>query len=143
MRLLNRLIRSRRQFRISPERAEAQSLAEVIPSCLLCGSALAGHDYALLATVVVRGEEDGDLARFIAAAKGRRWPDLREFQSWLGKCDNVEAYALRCSGRVLLAVVMSPFDLLQSDHLVHSEALSVQESASLAETFTGLQWHPF
>jgi len=126
-----------------PNRAVAQLLAELLASCLLCRSGFSGHDFALLATWVVRGEKDDALVRFFEAMKDHQWAKLRDFQNWLGSADNVEAYAIRCSGRLSVAVVKTHFELLQGARLLYSEALSAGESAKLLEVFADIQWHAF
>jgi hypothetical protein len=126
-----------------PNRAVGQLLAKILESCPLCESGFSGHDFVLLATWVVRGEKDEELLRFFEAIKGHRWAKLREFQTWLATSDNVEAYAIRCSGRLTVAVVKTHFELFQGARLLYSEVLSIEEGARLLETFTGLQWHAF
>jgi hypothetical protein len=126
-----------------PNRAVAQVLGELLVSCLLCRSGFSAHDFALLGTWIVQSEKDDALVRFFEAIKDHQWAKLREFQRWLGSADNVEAYAIRCSGRLSVAVVKTHFDLLQGTRLLYSEALSVEESANLLRVFADLQWHPF
>jgi hypothetical protein len=91
----------------------------------------------------VQTKTDEALLKFFQAVKDHQWATLREFQSWLGKADNVEVYALRCSGRVTVAVVKTHLELFQGDRLLYSEALSQEESVKLLETFADLQWHSF
>lgn len=124
-------------------RAVAQLLAEAVEPCPVCRSGFSGRGYVLLATCVVRGAKDETLVRFFETIKGYQWAKLREFQSWLGKADNVEAYAIRCSGRVTLAVVKTHFELLEGARLLYSEALSMEEGIGLLHTFTSLEWHQF
>jgi hypothetical protein len=134
---------NRGEFAKDPNRAVARILAELLESCLLCRLGFSGHDFALLATWVVQGEKDDALVRFFEAIKDHQWAKLREFQNWLGKADNVEAYAIRCSGRLTVAIVKTHFDLCQGTQLLYREALSVEESAKLIETFNDLKWHAF
>ena len=126
-----------------PNRAVAQLLAQLLASCLICQSGFSGHDFALLATWVVRGEKDEALVNFFEAIKDRQWTKLRDFHTWLGSADNVEAYAIRCSGRLIVAVVKTHFELLPGARLLYSEALSTEDSAKLLEAFANLQWHAF
>ena len=134
---------SRGKFKKYPNQAVALMLSEVLESCLLCRSRFSGHDYGLMATWVVRGEKDDALVRFFEAIKDHEWAKLREFQSWLGKTDNVEAYAIRCLGRLSVAVVKTHFDPLQGARLLYREVLSVEESGKLLDTFSDIRWHPF
>jgi hypothetical protein len=107
-----------------PSRAVAQLLAELLGSCAHCQSGLSGHDYALLATWVITKEKDNALAKFLKAIKDHQWRKLREFQSWLGRADDVEAYAVRCSGNYLtVAVIKTHFELFQGARLLYSEGL--------------------
>ena len=126
-----------------PSRAVAQVLAELLGGCLVCRSGFSGHDYALLATWVVPSKGDSCLAGFFQAIKDHQWAKLHEFQTWLGSADNLEAYAIRCSQRVTVAVVKTHFELLQGARLIYSEALPAEEALKLLETFAGLEWHPF
>ena len=126
-----------------PNRAVAQLLAELLACCLFCRSGFSGHDFALLATWIVRDEKDDALLRFFAAVKDHQWAKLRAFQSWAVNADAVEAYSIRCSGRLIVAVIKTHFELLQSARLLYSEALSTEESAKLFEVFGGILWHPF
>ncbi len=126
-----------------PNRAVAKLLAEILASCPLCGSGFSAHDFTLLATSVVRSEKDDDLIGFFEAIKNHKWAKLREYQSWVGTADNVEAYSICCSGRLSIAVVKTHFELLQGTRLLYREPLSVEESSKLLEVFADIQWHPF
>jgi hypothetical protein len=126
-----------------PNRAVAQLLAQLLECCPVCRSGFSGHDYTLLATCVVPSESDDTLLGFFAAIKDHRWAKLRDSQAWLGKGDNLEAYAIRCSERLTLAVVKTHFELLQGARLLYCEALSIEEGDRLLGTFTDLQWHSF
>jgi hypothetical protein len=126
-----------------PNRAVARLLAELLESCSLSRSGFSGHDYVLLATCVVRAKKDAALVRFFEAIKDHQWAKLREFQSWLGKADNVEAYEIGCSEHVTVAVVKTYFEPLQGARLLYSEALSKEESVGLLQIFTNLEWHQF
>jgi hypothetical protein len=87
--------------------------------------------------------KDDALGKFFEAIKDRQWAELRDFQTWLGSADNVEAYVIRCSGRLTVAVIKMHFELLQRARLLYSEALSAEDSAKLLEAFANLQWHAF
>ncbi len=126
-----------------PQRAVACLLIELLTSCSRCGSGFSIHDFALLATCILRGEKDDTLLRFFEAIKDNDWAKLRDFQSWLGNADNVEAYAIRCSRRLSLAVVKTHFELLESPQLLYTEDLSADESAKLLGVFADRQWHQF
>ena|SRR5690242_6366439 len=127
-----------------PIRAVAHLLAELLGTCAHCRSGLQGHEYALLATsVVVKGKDDA-LVSFFQAVKEHLWPKLREFQNWLGRADNVEAYIVRCSGQNLtVAIIKTHFELLHSPRLLHIEALTKEEGNRLLDAFAGLKWLPF
>jgi len=75
--------------------------------------------------------------------KDHKWAKLRELQGWVGRADNVEAYAIRCSGRLSVAVVKTHFELLQGTRLLYNEVLCAGESSDLLEVFADIQWHPF
>lgn len=135
--------RNRAESAKNPNRAVAQLLAELLASCLVCRSGFSAHEFAQLATWIVPTEKDDALVGFFEAIKDHQWVKLREFQSWLGSADNIEAYAIRCSECVSVAVLKTHFDLLQGTRLLYSEALSVEESANLLRAFADLQWHSF
>jgi len=98
----------------------------------------------LLATCVVPSKQQNDaLLRFFDSIKDHNWAKLRPFQSWLGDADDVEAYAIRCSERLMVAVIKTHFELLQSPRLLYSEVLSDEEGMKLIAAFTNPPWQPF
>lgn len=123
--------------------AVARMLFGLLKSCPICSSTLSGHEYALLATCVVPSVKDDTLLGFFEAIKDHQWGKLREFRTWLGKSDNVEAYAIRCSAQLAVTVTKTHFELLQGSRLLYSEIVSQEERVKLYEAFTELPWHPF
>ncbi len=126
-----------------PNLAVAESLAQLLGSCPRCQSGFTGHEYALLATWVVPKQKDETLSKYFEAVKQHDWPKLREFQSWLGGSDDIEAYAIRCSETVNIVVRKTHFELFHADQLLYSEPLPPQESNRLLDTFAEVHWHPF
>jgi hypothetical protein len=135
---------NRGKYASDPDRAVAQQLADLMQSCAHCRAPLRGHEYALLATWAISEEKDGALARFFEAIKEHDWLKLREFQSWLGNTDDLEAYAVRCSGQNLtVAVIKTHFELFQGARLLCTESLSAMDRSKLLDSFPDLQWHAF
>ena len=119
-----------------PNRARARLLAKLLNTCGHCHSGVQGHEFALIATWIVTKEIDNALVKFFEATKEHQWPKLREFQSWRGRSDNLEAYAIRCPGQNLsVAIIKTHFELLQGARLLYSEALSTEEGDKLLSAF--------
>lgn len=93
-----------------------------------------------MATSVVTRTADADLVRFFEAVKNNEWPELRQLRTWLGSTDNVEAYAIRCSGRITVVVVKTSLELLRGAQWLYTESLPLGESARLFQTTPDLQW---
>jgi len=120
----------------------AQLLVELLQRCPHCESRFLGHEYALLASRAVTNEKDGALVSFFGVIKEHHWLELRKFQSWQGNADDVEAYAIRCSGpNVTVAVIKTRFELFEGARLLYSEVLSKEEGTKLLHTLIDLQWH--
>ena len=120
----------------------AQNLAKLFEYCPLCTFGFSGHDYARLATCIVPLSKYDTLWRFFEVTRNHQWEELREFQNRISKADDLEAFAIRCSGRLTVAIINSHFEHLQPNLLIYSEALSLEESGSLLETFPDLRWYP-
>lgn len=109
----------------------------------MCEGLLYGHEFAQIATCVVKSDEENSFVRFTDAYKQHDWELLKKLSSWKGTEDDLVVYAARCSGRLGIIVVYSFFELFLYDPIYFNEALSYEESERLIGTFPDLKWHPF
>lgn len=125
------------------ERTIVANFTRLLGNCAHCGSGVAGHDLALLASAPIDEKTDQEtLLRLFEATKEHRWAHLLEFKEWRGACDDLEVHALRCSdGRLTVFILRSYFELSKGgDDLLYREELAEEEAGRLTAAFPSIEW---
>ncbi len=111
--------------------------------CPVCAETLRRHRYARLASIIVNPKNHARLDAFLNDVKKRNWAEVLRFDEWQGDADIIELYGIKCpSSLFALILIRSPFELFDDDHILETECLTRNESATLESVTTKKNWKP-
>ena len=128
--------------------AKAKELASVLKNCPVCSNGFSGHNYALLASLILKSTTgkappERELVQLFQEIKDHAWPRLRNYRSWNSGSDNLEAYALTCpTDAMSIVAIKTHFELFEGTRFLYSEVLRETGARALQETFADAEWHP-
>lgn len=131
------------EYSKSPHLATADVLAKLVKRCPCCKEEFAGHEFSLCTTrPILKGDQD--LQKFFQVLIGHEWEQLAGYHDWNEGGDNVEVYALRCTGKGLsIVAIKGHLERLLGNRLLHCEPLTDQSGEELLAAFPKLEWHAF
>jgi hypothetical protein len=131
------------EYANNPHLATADVLTRLVKRCPSCKGEMAGHEFSRCATKpILKGDQD--LQKFFQVLIGHEWEQLGGFHDWTTDGDNVEVYALRCTGeRLSVVAIKAQFEHFMGSRLLHHEALSDKDGKELLAVFPHLEWRSF
>lgn len=111
-----------------PTAALEKKLRALIKTCPKCNLPLKGHEYRLLASLVLDPKEGAQASEFQSAVAKEDWAGAFEFQVWRGDRDDLELFGLRCRlGGYAVAILYAPFSLENPDLVVYQAPVRFPE----------------
>jgi hypothetical protein len=122
----------------------ASMLRRLVPTCIVCGTNLAGHSFVQIASTVANRENLPRVQELFDHVKQHRWTALRAFKEFEGSQNAVLVYAIGGSHECCTVVLIrDPVDLYEPSELYLRELLPAEEVASLGALVSAEDWEPF
>jgi len=124
--------------------AASESIRRLLRSCPRCEAALdQEHQFAKVATAIVRNQSDLLAGEFVTLAKQHLWERLRSFQEWDPTLDVLGCDVIVCPyGLPTMILSVWPVELYSANKVIFSEGLNVEASQSL-NAIPSLGWRSF
>jgi hypothetical protein len=112
-------------------------VAEVVPTCQICGLAIHGHLFKHIASTPVEKKRLEEFRGFLKAVEDVDWNVLLSFQGWDGRLTSADIIGLKCiDGRCSLAVLLCPASL-EEPYTLFTQKFVDGCGGPLAEQFFG------
>lgn len=125
-----------------PENPEMLKLVwQGMRGCPVCGNAVEGHRYALVATTALAPRRRRAIERFLHAVEEKNPRNLLPFHDWDISGENAEAYALRCpDGNIALAVAHTGPAPPHFKNVIRCDSLGAERSRELETILPADRW---